>query len=125
MKCMGSIFTTVFPLVSLCSGAVYYFGSVIGYLKLSLIAISIIMFIFASIVGISFIEEVIRNTPEEITFDKILIWAVAICAGFLGFSTIFGTSNGDVLIMVLMAEFVAIATIIAGVLRRRHINHRK
>ena len=125
MKCMGSIFTTVFPLVSLCSGAVYYFGSVIGYLKLSLIAISIIMFIFASIVGISFIEEVIRNTPEEITFDKILIWAVAICAGYLGFYTIFGTSNGDVMIMVLMAEFVAIAIIIAGVLRRRHINHRK
>ena len=125
MKCMGSIFTTVFPLVSLCSGAVYYFGSVIGYLKLSLIAISIMMFIFASIVGISFIEEVIRNTPEEITFDKILIWAVAICAGYLGFYTIFGTSNGDVMIMVLMAEFAAIAIIIAGVLRRRHINHRK
>ena len=125
MKYFGSIFTTVFPLVTLCVIAVYYFGSLIGYLKLSLIAISIMMLIFASIVGITFIEEVIRNTPEEITFDKILIWAVAICAGLLGFSTIFGTSNGDVLIMVLMAEFAAIATIIAGVLRRRHINHRK
>lgn len=83
------------------------------------------MFIFASIVGISFIEEVLHNTSEEITFDKVLIWTVAICAGYLGFSTIFGTSNGDVMIMVLMAEFVAIATIIAGVLRRRHINRRK
>ena len=65
------------------------------------------------------------NTPEEITFDKILIWVVAICAGFLGFSTVFGTSNGDVMLMVLAAEFVAIATIVVGVLRRRHINHRK
>lgn len=125
MKYFGSIFTTVFPLVTLCGIAVYYFGSLIGYLKLSLVAISIMMFIFASIVGITFIEEIIRHTPEEITFDKILIWAVAICAGLLGFSTIFGTSNGDVLIMVLMAEFVAIATIVVGVLRRRHINHRK
>lgn len=125
MKYFGSIFTTTFPLVSLCSIAVYYFGSVIGYLKLSLIAISIMMFIFASIVGISFIEEVLHNTPEEITFDKFLIWTVAICAGYLGFSTIFGTSNGDVMLMVLMAEFVAIATIIIGVLRRRHINHRR
>lgn len=125
MKYFGSIFTTTFPLASLCSIAVCYFGSVIGYLKLSLVAISIMMFIFASIVGISFIEEVLHNTPEEITFDKVLIWMVAICAGYLGFYTIFGTSNGDVMIMVLMAEFVAIATIIAGILRRRHINHRK
>ena len=125
MKYFGSIFATVFPLVSLCGIAVYYAGSIIGYMELSLIVISTMMHLFAAIVGISFIQEVTYNTPEEITFDKILIWAVAICAGFLGFSTIFGTSNGDVLIIVLMAEFIAIATIIAGVLRRRHINHRK
>lgn len=125
MKYFGSTFTTVFPLITLCGIAVYYFGSLIGYLKLSLVAISIMMFIFASIVGITFIQEILFNTPEEITFDKILIWVVAICAGFLGFSTVFGTSNGDVMIMVLAAEFVAIATIVVGVLRRRHINHRK
>ena len=125
MKYFGSVFATVFPLISLCGIAVYYAGSIIGYMELALIVSSTIMHIFASIVGYSFVQEVIHNTPEEITFDKILIWVVAICAGFLGFSTVFGTSNGDVLIMVLMAEFIAIATIVAGVLRRRHINHRK
>ena len=125
MKYFGSVFATVFPLVSLCGIAVYYLGSLMGYVKLSLVATSTMMLIFASIVGISFIQEVLFNTPEEITFDKILIWVVAICAGFLGFSTVFGTSNGDVMIMVLAAEFVAIATIVVGVLRRRHINHRK
>lgn len=125
MKYFGSVFATVFPLVSLCGIAVYYAGSLIGYMELALIIISTIMHLFAAIVGISFIQEVLFNTPEEITFDKILIWVVAICAGFLGFSTVFGTSNGDVMIMVLAAEFVAIATIVVGVLRRRHINHRK
>lgn len=118
------IITTTIPFV-IFLGMVY--AALLTYIEptaLILGTIGIAMFIFATIVGYTFYEEIRDNNPE-ITFDKIVIYIMSIAAGFIGIVCAYFNCGSSFNLVVILFELFAILAIAGGVYNRRRLNRRK